>query len=290
MVEQWCAPIRSVNYHIWRSCNMKCAYCFATYDSVLDSSFIAGLNATASKRLLWLLREGGFEKVTFAGGEPTLCPWLDEIVYYAHSLGFITCLVTNAYRLTAELVDRLAGALSWLTLSVDSADSQTNLAIGRSVAGRRVVTAEQMLAVARRLKSHGVRLKVNTVVSAYNCEELLAGLVVEIAPERWKIMRMLKVDGENDSAALSVAVSSEQFRNFVGANTAEPGSIAVVIEDNMDMTSSYVMVDPAGRFLDNSIGRYSVSSPILNVGVQVAYQEMNYDKVNFIHRGGLYDW
>ena len=42
-----------------------------------------------------LLAESGFEKITFAGGEPTLCQWISDLTALAKDYGMTTNLVTN---------------------------------------------------------------------------------------------------------------------------------------------------------------------------------------------------
>jgi len=61
-----------------------------------------------------------------------------------------------------------------------------------------------------------------------------------------------------------------------------------VVEENEDMQGTYMMVDPAGRFFDNTKGYYTYSKPILEVGVESALNEITYDFDRFIERGGLY--
>jgi radical S-adenosyl methionine domain-containing protein 2 len=64
------AEIPSVNYHLWRTCNMRCRFCFATYDSILPSSWRQGLSCTEASSLISMLGEAGFTKITFAGASP----------------------------------------------------------------------------------------------------------------------------------------------------------------------------------------------------------------------------
>ncbi|MCG9129774.1 hypothetical protein JT359_19465 [Candidatus Poribacteria bacterium] len=56
------------------------------------------------------------------------------------------------------------------------------------------------------------------------------------------------------------------------------------------MTESYAMVDPAGRFFDNSKGSHTYSEPILKIGIREAIKQVsiNYDMFN--QRKGNYDW
>ena len=46
-------------------------------------------------RVTEALAEAGFAKINFAGGEPTLCPWLSTLVHRAKALSMSTSVVTN---------------------------------------------------------------------------------------------------------------------------------------------------------------------------------------------------
>jgi organic radical activating enzyme len=45
--------------------------------------------------VFWQSAESGLGKITFAGGEPTLCPWLHDLIAIAKKTGMVTMLVTN---------------------------------------------------------------------------------------------------------------------------------------------------------------------------------------------------
>jgi len=66
--------------------------------------------------------------------------------------------------------------------------------------------------------------------------------------------------------------------------------ITVAAESNEDMTGSYAMIDPLGRFFSNVDGRYVYSSPILEVGVTAAFSAVAFNAARFDARGGCYDW
>ena len=68
----------SVNFHLWEPCNMRCRFCFATFQDVRQSVLPKGhLPREDALRVTEALAEH-FEKITFAGGEPLLCPWLPD--------------------------------------------------------------------------------------------------------------------------------------------------------------------------------------------------------------------
>ena len=57
-------------------------------------------------------------------------------------------------------------------------------------------------------------------------------------------------------------------------------------EDNEKMTGSYVMIDPAGRFFQNTQGIYKYSSPIQEVGVLEALKQVGFNWKKLVDRGG----
>ena len=62
----------SINYHLWRPCNMSCKFCFATFEDTKIKLPKGHLNKTDSLKLIDKIIDAGFKKITFAGGEPTL--------------------------------------------------------------------------------------------------------------------------------------------------------------------------------------------------------------------------
>ena len=63
-----------------------------------------------------------------------------------------------------------------------------------------------------------------------------------------------------------------------------------IAEDNDAMLESYIMVDPLGRFYQNSGNLYSYSESILEVGVVRAFNQVMYNHLKFVERGGIYDY
>jgi len=70
------------------------------------------------------IAEFGFEKINFAGGEPTLCPWLPDLIARAKEHRMVTSIVTNGSRITDQWLDALNGNLDWIGLSIDTVDPE----------------------------------------------------------------------------------------------------------------------------------------------------------------------
>ena len=142
-----------------------------------------------------------------------------------------------------------------------------------------------------RVRERGYRLKINTVVTDANKDEDMTQFIQWAQPERWKIFQVLPIDGQNDDTLGNLTVTHEEFEKYVERNRAAEGhGIAVVPESNDLMTGSYLMVDPAGRFFDNTEGHHTPSRPILQVGIAAALQEISVDPAIFELRGGRYEW
>lgn len=279
----------SVNYHLWQPCNMRCRFCFATFEDVRGQLPKGHLPREQSVELVRLLARS-FQKITFAGGEPLLCPWLPELVRAAHEQGAVTMLVTNGSRLQPQMLEQLAGHLDWAALSVDSASEATHLKLGRAV-GNKALSLEDYEAVAARLREVGVRVKLNTVVTSLNAGEDLTPLVRRLKPERWKVLRVLPVDGQNDGKVEPLLCTDVAFRSFVARHQhLEAEGVAIAAEDNEDMRGSYAMVDPAGRFFESTRGFHHYSDPLLEAGLRVAWAQVRFSMERFENRGGRYDF
>lgn len=285
--------VPSVNYHLWEPCNMRCRFCFATFQDVKrDMRLPKGhLPEKDSIMVVEKLAEAGFEKINFAGGEPILCPWLPGLIRHAKEHGMVTSIVTNGSRISHQWLDKLIGCLDWIALSIDSVDPGKLIRIGRAISGKVPITPEEYRRIAGDIKRRGIRLKVNTVVTSANWKEDFRGFIRWLKPERWKIFQVLRVNGQNDRHIDDYSVTAEQFDAYVQRNCmVEQENISVVPESNELMTKSYVMIDPAGRFFDNAQGAHNYSNPILEVGVHAALKTVSINPDRFLRRGGKYDW
>lgn len=283
--------IPSVNFHLWQPCNMRCGFCFARFIDVKESVLPKGhLNRKDCLEVVRLLAQASFDKINFAGGEPTLCPWLPDLIQTAKDGGMTTAIVTNGTKITAKWLDGVKAQLDWIALSIDTVNPAPLTQTGR-ITSAGPLTEQDYLRVIGMAKEQGIRLKINTVVTAATWDEDFTDFIKAASPERWKILGVLPVSGQNDDDFDRFAISQPQFQAYVNRNSrvAEQG-IIVVPEDNDMMRGSYVMVDPAGRFFDNLQGGHTYSKPILEVGVESALKDVVTDLNLFQQRGGLYDW
>jgi len=283
--------IPSVNFHLWEPCNMRCKFCFATFQDVKQSILPKGhLSKKDAIEVVIQLAEIGFEKITFAGGEPVLCPWLPELIKTAKDTGLTTMIVTNGSKLTDEFLEENKKYLDWIAISVDSLKPNTNFETGRAIIGKVPLTRSYYYDLADRIKKFGYGLKINTVVNSKNFNEKMSDFISYAKPKRWKLFQVLPIKGQNDFKIDDFKISDDQFQNFISNHNDLKRITTIVPESNNQMKGSYAMVDPAGRFFDNTKGKHNYSRPILEIGSRLAIQQVNYDFTKFISRGGIYNW
>lgn len=287
-----------INWHLTEACNYRCQYCYATWnppscrrelihDPVKTTALLSALytffrpgnsNNPLAQKMRW-----SSVRLNLAGGEPLLyADKVPSIVHQACDLGFEVSLISNGSHLTDELLHKLAPQLTWLGISLDSAIPVTNRAIGRVDRRGQLVDLERLaVSLANARKAHpSLQIKLNTVVNQLNHSEDLSALIKQFKPDKWKVLRMLPVVNQ------LLAINDEQFAAFVARHQAFAQILCA--EDNQDMCESYLMVDPHGRFFQNSsliAGQgYAYSNSILDVGAEEAFAEMRFDHKRFSAR------
>jgi radical S-adenosyl methionine domain-containing protein 2 len=282
----------AVNWHFWPRCNYGCEFCFATFE---DISLNDRLSKSDALLLPNLLAEAGAEKITFVGGEPTLCPYLDELLEAAKKAGLTTCIVTNGTGISRGFLESNSQNIDWIGLSIDASNDIIHHKIGRGLIKDLNAGFSEHLIVSKSVwnlcKEFGIRMKLNTVVCKQNVHDDMSKLVSELMPERWKIFQVLPVTGQNDLSVDELLISEEEFSIWVKRHRDKiDSSIDLVAESNDLMTGSYVMIDALGRFYSNVKGGHTYTPSILEIGVMEAWELNQFKWEQFHNRGGLYDW
>lgn len=283
--------IPSVDYIVLSPCNMRCKYCFATFNDLGFNCVTKNqLSKEDSLRLVKKFAKKGFKKITFLGGEPLLCPWIMDLIKNAKQEGLITCLTTNGVLVTDKKLDFFKEYLDWITLSIDSVDRDTLIKIGRAV-NNKPLTQERYQEIIEGIKKRNIKFKINTVVSLANYKEDITSFIKKTKPPIWKLLQVLPMQGQNDALINDFVISKNQFDKYVKrAIKVEKDNISVKVVNNEVMPASYVLVDPLGRLIDTFDGKYQYSQPILEIGIDKALSQTRVMKSRFIKRGGVYEW
>jgi len=292
-------PELVINYHVTEACNYGCNYCYARWKKgnhkelhcdlkkadLLFSSLKDFFSPGNDKNPLSNYLSWKNIRINFAGGEPFLIGRrFHELIDLAERYGFKMSIITNGSLITDEFIETSGSKISMLGLSIDSVNDGVLTQIGRCNKRNETLDLQNLSRQVELLRDGNpdVKIKVNTVVNALNAHENMGAMIDLISPDKWKALQVLPVLCDD------LAVSDALFNQYVDRHQHYDGIL--VQEDNTAMTDSYIMINPEGRFYQNtgSIGdanqHYSYSNPILAVGAGVAFNEINFNAKRFAER------
>lgn len=272
----------TINWHIIQKCNYKCYYCFAKYQKsqrkeihyskkeieILLDKVYRTLKKSYKDRLI---------RLNIAGGEPTLSKNLGFIIETAYRIGFKVSIITNSSVLTTKFIKSNAKYLSMFAISIDSINRDNNVNIGR-VHKEKSLDLSQVfknIEMARSFNKN-IEIKINTVVNRHNYNEYLGDFISLIKPNKWKIFQALSIGSHE------IYCNDVQYKTFL--QNHQKLKISIYSESNDEMTDSYIMIDPHGRFYQNTNGTYSYSKSILDITKDEIIECINIDMDKYNER------
>ena len=282
----------AVNWHFWPWCNYGCTFCFAQFD---DLPKIDRLPKEIALRVPRQLAMAGAKKITFVGGEPTMCPYLPALLKASKDVGLTTCIVSNGTGLDEIFLAENHQLIDWIGLSIDASNDEIHAKIGRGmrkdIRDSRSQHLVQAMEVWKRCQFYGIKMKLNTVVCTHNVSDDMTDLVLELRPTRWKIFQVLRVDGQNDDMFDELEISTDAFDDWLARHEhVQDYGVQFVPESNDLMRGSYAMLDALGRFYSNTDGSHQYGPSLTEVGVMRAWNSVQFLEDRFIERGGEYEW
>jgi MoaA/NifB/PqqE/SkfB family radical SAM enzyme len=156
-------------------CNLKCEFCYYVHlkpeerkDEPLEEM---------TRKLSLFRNYYHLDYVDITGGEPTVYPYIREMVHYSAEIGLKPTIITNAQipQIFSRLIDL---GLEDLLISIHGVELDHDKAVCREGAFRKIVQTIEIL------KERGFTFRTNTVVQAYNYKNLskLAEFFTKIEP------------------------------------------------------------------------------------------------------------
>jgi len=262
-----------INLHLTDVCNFNCKHCFAHFGAKRNLAVNEWKTIVDNT-----LENCKVRRFNLAGGEPLLYGNISKLSDYIRSKGCEVSIITNGFNLSEKKIDQLAQCgISMIGLSIDSANTQTLRRLGRNTASGNILEPGRCVNLCRYIKGKGISLKINTVVSLLNYTEDLNSFIREAFPDRWKILKMKKLENCHfDNTAL--LINDIQFDNFVNRHKKIPH----IVERNM--ANTYIMVDAFGNLIDTGSGKNTPVANLLNTGFNEAFARMNFDYENYMER------
>lgn len=230
-------PPPSVDWWITSRCNLACDFCYGP---------APGRDPVDLRdEILRSLKDSSVPVVTFCGGEPLLVRTIDEYAGILRSAGKRTVLNTNG-----ELLARRLGRgfqlrnFDLVGLSIEGSTAATH----RAMRGPKA-SLDDTLHAARLVAEAGIQLKIGTVVSAVNADDLpyLAKYVQELSPAVWRLYQY-SVRGVQNVGQHRHRMTDQEFQRLAeqAATLAAPVPVASSAEAE---TAGCLIVDPSGAVL-----------------------------------------
>ena len=224
------------NLHFTDSCNYRCKCCYAKNSKQrLNLEEIKSIVDSIALYFSKMNIQNG--RINIAGGEPTTCPYLQDIIDYIHIKNIRASLITNGSLLTENFILNNKGKLEQIGLSIDSINDETNLLLGRC---QKNITFnyQKLVLICKTIKAAGIKLKINTVVSKLNIHEDITKLLDEVEPDRIKILQMKPTT----TIANNFAICESDFEKY----TKKYSKYNAVIEKISSLENAYVIIDSKG--------------------------------------------
>lgn len=233
-----------MDWWITSRCNLACDFCYGP---------VPGRDPVECREaILSALRDCSAPVVTFCGGEPLLVRKVDQYAAYLSAHGKYTVLNTNGSLLRKRLSQGFQLAFDLVGISVDGS-TQT---IHRAMRGQNADLGEALSAAEVISRDSGIRLKLATVVSDVNRDDLpsLARIVRNLQPDIWRLYQYSS-RGTQNIGQLRHSLPAHEFEELVGriATLASPVPTA---HSSEDQTAGCLIVDPAGNVLQPSDAGY----------------------------------
>jgi MoaA/NifB/PqqE/SkfB family radical SAM enzyme len=220
-------------------CNLACDFCYGPVpgkDPVERRPDILQALAASSARV-----------VTFCGGEPLLIRKIDEYAAKLAERGKSNVLNTNGELLRKRLDQglRLAG-FAMVGISVEGSTPEVH----RAMRGQKADLYEVLEAARLVTKEPGVSLKLATVVSRVNRDNLpaLAETVRDLAPDIWRLYQYSSRGDQNFSRQRHW-LPDDEFQSLVKTVTDLAAPVVPTAPSTEAETEGCLIVDPAGNVL-----------------------------------------
>ena len=276
----------TVNWHLEKDCNYKCKFCYAHFSKIKNN-----LDLENGFKLIDEIKLNNVYKINFAGGEPLLNNNVGEFIRYANHIGLKTSIISNGTKITNTWLMNYGRYLNQIGISCDSLVNHTNTELGRGF-GNHVQITERVFSRINKLNKYydiNIYTKLNAVILRQNYLEDWNRFVIKNNIDRFKVLKILKIDGENDHVYHELSITDSQFETFLNNHKLLIDKKILIKENNDDMENSYIMISPDGRFYQNHNNKYIYSDYILDVGFYHALINTGFSYDKFTSRGGNYD-
>ena len=221
---------RFVALEITEKCNLKCKHCYSSAKTK-DYNFLPKETVFT---LIDDLSRGGTEFIAIGGGEPTLYPYICEVIAYALSKNVEIELVSNGITLTDEMLEKLKkSGLRYLQISLDGESGETY---------QKVRGMNCFATVVDNLKKATEFFNVS--VSAVLCQHTyahmfeIAKIAEQAGADSFRVLRLMSI-GRGAKNISELQITNEMFGDFLRILPEKQKEFKIKIRIDENMLSNF---------------------------------------------------
>ncbi|WP_176742617.1 radical SAM protein [Streptomyces sp. LUP47B] len=226
-------------------CNLSCPFCFGPRHEMPT------MRRAEAFRIAATLRQEGVQGVVISGGEPTLLPYLGDLVQELSSPlpdgGAPPRVVLSTNGLAPlKVMQRVLPGLWSIALPLESADEKEHRELRKGVAPHREKVLDLLQEVRKNHERVGVKL--GTVVTRRNvagAPRVLDLIEDSCLPDVWKVYQMSETNYGADNAGW-LSVGDAEFEEVVARcqEAADERDVPLRVYRNADRAGTYFFIDP----------------------------------------------
>jgi MoaA/NifB/PqqE/SkfB family radical SAM enzyme len=229
---------RKLCWRVTRYCNLHCVHCLAGHANLTRRDLMLDERLLAMARIIAC----DVTRITWTGGEPTLCEDLPALLNVAHSAGVASVLTTHGLALRPRLFSVLDSKLDRLRISFDGLRETHNRIRGGPVFDRAIHAV-------RLARDRGFTTEANVTVLVDNVDELpeLLEYLAMNGASRIILLTLMRRESAIDN---DIAAPNEQQRRKLFSRLKELGASVTVQLNNYDEDDDgYIVLESDGEIL-----------------------------------------
>lgn len=238
------SPERKICWRVTRYCNLACLHCLAGHANAIRSDLIR----TDRLRAANVITEVGLDRITWTGGEPTLCPDLPDLLRIMQHAGIPSTITTHGLSLRDSILSAVDPSSDCFRFSFDGLRETHNLI-------RRAKVFDRTLSEVARLRTFGFRIEANLSAMKRNAQDLpeLARLLADAGVQGLVVLALIQRENALDNHL--EALSRDAFLHLTDALKDAllpfPG-VALRINDYTQEDDSYIILESDGDIVLSS--------------------------------------
>ena len=235
-----------VCWNITSKCNRNCKYCFKFNKD--------DLSLEKNKKVLDNLVKIGVKKISWTGGEPFLYKELPILLKLSKKYGIINSVNTNLTTVDIDNLKEKIENIDRLIISLDFVRDDLNLKYG--------IGKDYYLHVSKILKkikdiNPDIIIQLNTVLFSGNISRMneLYEEINKYNIDYWKIIRFLPIRGKAYAEKDVLAITDEQFENFVSQFNNRKQKFKIIIHGLTEMEKKHIIVLSSGKLIYSEKGQ-----------------------------------